>query len=146
MKLIVATEQNGGIGHLGQIPWKCKEDQRFFRFMTTGERVFMGRNTYESLPEPLPDRYNFVITSEVNLRRGFHKGDKHLMYSINDGYIIGGQQLYEDAFKMNKVDEVYLSRIDEFHECDRYFNMPNDFRCVSKLRLSDRCVVEKWIL
>jgi dihydrofolate reductase len=146
MKLIVAIEQNGGIGRLGHIPWNFKEDRKFFKFMTSGERVFMGRKTYESLPEPLSDRYNFVITSETSLRRGFHKGDRHLMYSINDGFIIGGQQLYEDAFRMSKVDEIYVSRINEFHECDTFFAIPNGFRCVSKLKLSDNCTVEKWII
>lgn len=146
MKLIVATEQNGGIGHLGKIPWKCKEDQQFFKLITTGNRVFMGRNTYESLPGPLVDRSNWVITSQTTLRKGFYKADKQMMYEMNEGFIIGGQQLYEEALRINAVDEIYLSRIDEYHECDRFFDVPKAFRCVSKLELSYRCTVEKWIL
>ena len=146
MKLIVATEQNGGIGLRGQIPWKCKEDQQFFKLITTGNMVFMGRKTYESLPEPLVDRSNWVITSETTLRKGFHKANKQLMYEMNEGFIIGGQQLYEEAIRINSVDEIYCSRIDEYHECDRFFDIPKEFRCVSTFKLSDRCTVEKWIL
>lgn len=63
MKLIVAVDENGGIGNKGKIPWSCVEDQLFFRFLTMGECVFMGRETYNSLPKSLSGRRNFVITS-----------------------------------------------------------------------------------
>ena len=147
MKIIVAVDENGGIGCNGGIPWKCPEDQRFFRFLTMGERVYMGRKTYESLNKPLSGRYNFVITSsQERLREGFHRGDLPLMYAIGDGFIIGGQALYEDALRKRKVDTAFISRINGIYECDRFFVLPSEFKKVSSFSISPDCTVEKWIL
>ena len=70
--IIVATNIHGGIGKNGTIPWKEKDDMRFFRSMTTKtidedkiNAVIMGRVTFESLKEtPLKDRVNVVVTSK----------------------------------------------------------------------------------
>lgn len=147
MKLIVAVDQNGGIGCNGKIPWSCPEDQRFFRFITMGERVYMGRATYDSLSKPLSGRYNFVVThSKEDLRQGFHKTSLQMMYLNNEGFVIGGQMLYEDALSRKKVETIYISRISGLYECDRFFDMPAEFRKVSHYKLSEDCTVEKWII
>lgn len=145
MKLIVAVDENGGIGNKGKIPWRCVEDQLFFRFLTMGECVFMGRETYNSLPKSLSGRRNFVITSsDEPLRTGFRRGDLKMMYDINDGFIIGGQMLYNDAIVKGYADTLYLSRITGLHECDRFFTVPKSLKKVASLELSSDCTVEKW--
>ncbi len=144
MKMIVATDEMGGIGNNGSIPWKCKEDQEFFKFITMGGPIFMGRKTYESLPNPLVGRSNWVISSEVTLRRGFRRANLSLVYDMNDGFIIGGQKLYESSIAKNNIHEMYVSRITGIYECDTFFIVPPDFKIVSKLKLSDNCTVERY--
>jgi dihydrofolate reductase len=62
MKAIVAIAENRVIGYRGRIPWKLPEDLRFFREITWGTTVIMGRKTYDSIGHPLPGRLNVVLT------------------------------------------------------------------------------------
>ena len=62
---IVAVDENWGIGFNGQLLEHIPEDMKFFKKITTGNVVIMGRKTWESLPiKPLPDRLNLVVTSK----------------------------------------------------------------------------------
>ena len=65
VNLIVAVDKNThGIGKNGRIPWNNKDDMKWFKNVTTGDgnnSVIMGRNTYESIGKPLPNRINIVI-------------------------------------------------------------------------------------
>jgi len=69
VKAIVAITENRVIGYRGEIPWKLPEDLRFFREVTWGATVIMGRRTYDSIGHPLPGRKNVVLT-----RKGFRAG------------------------------------------------------------------------
>ena len=62
MKAIAAMSLNRVIGVAGRIPWHLPEDFRWFKRMTTGQAVLMGRKTFESLGKPLPNRLNLVVT------------------------------------------------------------------------------------
>jgi len=62
--LIVAYDKNRGIGYQGQIPWYISEDMRFFRNITDGQLVVMGRKTFQSLSKPLKNRYVVVMTKQ----------------------------------------------------------------------------------
>jgi dihydrofolate reductase len=65
MELIVACSKGGVIGDAGKLPWYLPEDLQFFKKMTEGQIVMMGRKTFENLPKrPLPNRINIVITRE----------------------------------------------------------------------------------
>lgn len=64
--LVWAQSRDGVIGRGGTLPWRVPEDMAFFRALTTGGTVVMGRRTWESLPprfRPLPGRRNVVLTS-----------------------------------------------------------------------------------
>jgi dihydrofolate reductase len=63
---IVAASENGVIGRAGDLPWRIPEDMRFFMRTTKGHIVIMGRKTFESMPKPLPDRLNVVITRQAS--------------------------------------------------------------------------------
>jgi dihydrofolate reductase len=77
MKAIVAITENRVIGYRGRIPWKLPEDLSFFRKVTWGTTVIMGRKTYDSIGHPLPGRVNVVLT-----RKGFKAmGDRVLCVS-----------------------------------------------------------------
>ena len=67
VEMILAIDSNNGIGKDGIIPWNIPDDMKFFKEKTNGHVVFMGKNTYFSLPEkhrPLKNRYNIVYTRE----------------------------------------------------------------------------------
>lgn len=67
MKAVVAMARNRVIGNGGQIPWHLPEDFKWFKELTTGGIVLMGRRTFASLPKPLPNRTNVVFTRAPRL-------------------------------------------------------------------------------
>ena len=105
MNLIAAVDNNWAIGKNNQLLVRIPMDQKFFREMTTGKVVVMGRKTLESFPNsrPLKNRTNIVLTHnpsyEVEGAVVVHSLDelhKELeKYNSEDIYIIGGQKLYE---------------------------------------------------
>ena len=68
LSLIVAMDRNRAIGRDGAIPWRLSGDMRFFKAMTMGKPIVMGRKTWESLGRPLPGRRNIVITRNDDYR------------------------------------------------------------------------------
>lgn len=62
MNIIVACDMNGLIGVGPKIPWHIPADFKYFKAMTEGHFVIMGRKTYESIGKPLPNRYNIVVS------------------------------------------------------------------------------------
>lgn len=152
MKLIVAIDAANGIGKNGSIPWKCKEDLKFFKFVTMGHDIFMGRKTQDSLVSPLKGRRNFVITSDQDrVLPGFSWCDPDML-SLCEGFIIGGGSIYELALsKMSYrtgsklVTELFVSKINGDHECDTFFHIPPSYDKVSEFKLSDICTIERWI-
>jgi len=68
LSLIVAKSRNGVIGIDGDLPWKLSSDLKFFKAVTMGKPVLMGRVTWESLPFPLPGRSNLVLTRKVDYK------------------------------------------------------------------------------
>ena len=61
--LIVARSKNNVIGKNGKIPWKIKGEQKQFKELTTGNVVIMGRNSYDEIGRPLPNRETIVISN-----------------------------------------------------------------------------------
>src|SRR5438105_11367065 len=61
-KAIAAMSLNRVIGAGNKIPWHLPEDFKWFKRMTTGKVVVMGRKTFESLGQPLPNRRNFILS------------------------------------------------------------------------------------
>jgi len=110
MELIVATDQEGGIGKNGKIPWYCQEDIKRFKELTTGVRnvngslncVVMGRKTWESIGRPLPNRINIVVSrtlNENNFRSGDNKGS--YIYLNKPDFIAKNKQEVLDWVRYN---------------------------------------------
>lgn len=103
----------------------------FFKKITTGKVVLMGRNTYESLPpryRPLPNRINIVLTSrpiesESDSLYSVHSIEAALEICHRLGYkelyIIGGGQVYQKY--MDIVDTIYATEVDVNIDGDTYF-------------------------
>lgn len=98
---IVAMNYHGVIGHQGKLLWHHPEDMRFFRETTTGHPVLMGRKTWESLPSPLKDRQNIILTRQTDYKADgaivIHSLDElETIPLINDEvFVIGGAEIYK---------------------------------------------------
>jgi dihydrofolate reductase len=67
VSIIVATDEQGGIGRDGELPWRLPEDLKRFKALTLGKPVVMGRKTWDSIGKPLPGRQNIVVTRQPGL-------------------------------------------------------------------------------
>ena len=135
--LIVAMAENGVIGRNNQLPWQIPEDLKYFRKVTMGKPVIMGRKTFESIGRPLPGRTNIVISHQKNLDLpdGVELAgsvDEALAFSReacqkNDAgecMIIGGEQIY--ALFMPVADKLYLTQVHANIEGDACFSSFNE--------------------
>ena len=69
VSFVVAIADNGVIGHDNDLPWRLSGDMAFFKRVTMGKPIIMGRKTWESLPrKPLPGRPNIVVTRNEDYR------------------------------------------------------------------------------
>lgn len=141
IRAIVARDLNHGIGKDGDIPWHCSEDLQHFKKETKGCTVIMGRKTAESIVKrlggPLPDRTNIVLSKSGWTSNNFItvKSKKEVFELYNsadnyyhnhpDVYVIGGKEIY-DLF-MPETEEIILSDIGVEHECDTFFEVPDEF-------------------
>ena len=125
-KMIAAIGQNLELGKNNDLIWSLPGDLKFFKEVTTGHTVLMGKNTFYSLPKVLPNRKNIVITDEYidnseieqfNSLEAFY--DK---YQDSDEvvFIIGGGMMYRQFVDI--ADELYLTDIDASdNEAQTYF-------------------------
>lgn len=112
--IIVAASDNDAIGRGGVMPWHLSEDLKYFKRVTLGCPVIMGRTTFESIGRPLPGRKNIVLTSRPGLPEGVCR-----VSSIEEAYsaaepaekcfVIGGARVYAQV--IGSMDRIYLTRI-----------------------------------
>lgn len=133
MKLIVAVDQNWGIGYKGNLLLRIPEDMRFFKEKTLNHVVIMGRGTYESLPgpKPLPDRVNIVLSKNLSDNRvTVCRSLSELLetaeqYRPKELYVIGGESVY--SLLLPYCTEAYITRIRQVFPADKHFkNMEED--------------------
>lgn len=124
IKMIAACSLNGVIGCKGTIPWRLRNDMRFFRRTTVGNTVVMGRKTFESIGRPLPDRRNVVITRNPHFSPEgvvvIHSPEEALQLPpFGDIYVIGGEQVYRAMMPYAK--EIFLTRVHTELPGDTFF-------------------------
>ena len=121
---IVAVDNNWGIGYNGDLLEHIPEDLKYFKELTTGHVVVMGRKTWDSLPKkPLKDRLNIVISSQPRGPLGdmafsipMEEAKIRLALSSADEewFIIGGGTIYKELLPI--CDRVYVTKILKDHE------------------------------
>lgn len=123
-KLIAAIDEEGGMGKNGGIPWNVGNDLAFFRFMTYGDPVVMGRKTFENTGN-LPGRKMIVLTTQEDYDGGHYTttkpGVKLFVSPHQTTWIGGGKSVYDQY--IGEAQEVCLSRIDGTYDCDQFFPM-----------------------
>lgn len=123
--LVVAMAGNNAIGKDNQLLWHISEDLQFFKKLTLGGTVIMGRKTYESIGRPLPKRRNIVITrTESYLADGaeiVHSLEEALSIAESDEkvFIIGGGEIYRQAISF--ADMLYITKVDRTYDADTFF-------------------------
>jgi dihydrofolate reductase len=124
--IVVAASENNVIGREGGMPWHLPRDMKFFKSLTTGHPVIMGRKTFESLGKPLPNRTNIVITRNENYTAegcavvsNIEEAIQRAQTTDETIFIIGGGEIYRQALSL--CDRVYLTRVSVSVDGDTYF-------------------------
>jgi len=115
LAIIVAASENNVIGNRQGLPWRLPADLAYFRKVTLGHPVVMGRKTYQSIGKPLPHRLNIVVSRQPQ----FQAEGCLVVTSLEEArlacghahkaFIIGGSELYRLA--LPSVDMIYLTRV-----------------------------------
>lgn len=124
LAIIVAHDPNLVIGKDGSLPWHYSEDLKYFKRVTMGHPLLMGRGVFEELNEkPLPGRENIVLSRSRNYEHvpTFASIDEALSYleQADLVFIIGGGEIYRQT--MSKADKLFVTEIHDSYEGDTYF-------------------------
>lgn len=145
VKMIWAQGKDRAIGKNNEIPWRIKEDTLYFKTMTDGCAVIMGKNTWLSLPEksrPLPGRRNIVLSSDPDSFS--HEGaevfpdlERALEALVNEKvvWIIGGAGVYVAAMPI--AAEIHITNVRmEVPDADVFApRLPRAFKLSAKTTL-----------
>lgn len=124
ISFIVAMDESNAIGVNNQLPWHLPADLAYFKKVTMGHPIIMGRKTYESIGRPLPGRENIVITKNMS----FHPEGITVVHSIEEAvdkikdaeaFIIGGATIFEQSYAY--ADRLYVTHIHEKFPGDTFF-------------------------
>lgn len=125
LSLIVATDQENGIGKDNELLWRLPNDLKFFKKVTSGHSVIMGRKTFDSLGKPLPNRRNIVISRQTDLQIEGVEVFDNLGNAINacqnedEYFVIGGGEIYRQA--LTKANQIYMTKVDATLSADTFF-------------------------
>jgi dihydrofolate reductase len=121
LAIIVAVAENGVIGRDNGLPWRLSGDLQYFKRVTMGKPVIMGRKTYESIGRPLPGRRNIVITRNPSFQAdGIDvvpsldaalalAGSAAAAEGVEETVVIGGAEIYRAALPL--ADRLYITEV-----------------------------------
>ncbi len=127
LSMIAAVSDNGVIGREGGLPWHLPDDMRWFRGVTMGHPIIMGRRTYHSNGGALAGRTNIVVSTTLREGEGIRIA-RDLDEAIEiarrcegseEVFIIGGARLYQEG--LARCDRLYMSRVHAVVEGDTFF-------------------------
>lgn len=131
LALISAMSRNRVIGRNNALPWYLPEDLKYFKRVTMGKPVIMGRKTRESIGRPLPGRSNIIVSRntrfEADGARVVHSLDEAIAMARNivlinggdEAVVMGGAEIYRQALPL--ADRLYLTRVHAEVEGDTFF-------------------------
>jgi len=138
--LIVALDENKGIGKDKVLPWHIKDDLKLFKQNTLNHKIIMGFTTFANLPRKLVDRYPVVITRKDYLSDDPDVSVEHDLIQFiqqhkddEEEYIIcGGASIYEQAYPY--CQKAYVSFVKGTYDCDTFFTNfdINDFKVMKE--------------
>jgi dihydrofolate reductase len=139
ISIIVAVAKNSAIGRRNELLWHISQDLKYFKAVTTGHPVVMGRKTYESVGRPLPGRRNIILSRGGNIESPDIKNPQTTSFEIcndmeslismakksdDEFFITGGGELYKQFF--NCADKLYITHIEAVaNDADTFFPVIN---------------------
>ena len=148
-KAIVAVSQDGVIGRNGDLPWRLSGDLQWFKKITMGHTILMGRKTWDSLPKALPGRKNWVLSRRDQRSEGMrlftslkdvaeHLPDKQTLF------VIGGGEVYRQALPL--CHELYITEVHQkVPDGDAFFPEYRDqFEAVEVLDENEDFLLRRW--
>ncbi|HAI15758.1 MAG: dihydrofolate reductase [Gammaproteobacteria bacterium] len=130
LALICAMAENRVIGRNNSLPWHLSEDLKYFKRVTMGNSIIMGRKTWESIGQALPGRTNIILTMDSEYKaegaRVVHSVEEAIRLAENislidgseEAFIIGGAKLYYSALPL--AERFHLTRVHADVEGDTY--------------------------
>ena len=131
LALIAAVARNGVIGRDNALPWHLPGDLKYFKAVTLGKPVVMGRKTWESLGRPLPGRTNIVISRQAGYAPAGARvvgsldaalqlaAQVALIDGVDECVVIGGAEIYAQA--LPRCDRLYLTEVHAAVDGDAFF-------------------------
>ncbi|MEN1969406.1 dihydrofolate reductase [Lentibacillus sp. N15] len=128
ISLLVAMDRNQIIGSNNELPWHLPNDLQFFKKLTTGNTIIMGRKTFESIGKALPNRKNYVLTrhnKDEFPEDVYVLNDLETIINLNNQhpeeelFVIGGGAIFEQMMK--HADRMYITYIDASFKGDTHF-------------------------
>jgi len=142
ISILVAVSQNNVIGNDNKLPWHLPADMKYFKQLTLGHPIIMGRSTHESLGKALPGRTNIVITRQDDYEAlgCVVVGDLHSAFDVAkkeepiECFVIGGGDIIRQTLLW--ADKIYITRIFHNFEGDTFFPQLNkdDWNLLSEER------------
>lgn len=131
LSIIVAQSENRIIGRGNKLPWYLPEDLKYFKRITQGKPIVMGRKTFESIGKPLPGRTNIVISRNPDYQSpGIHvvasldqaldlAEQQALIDGSEEMLVIGGAEIYQQA--LLQADRLYVTQVHAVIDGDASF-------------------------
>jgi dihydrofolate reductase len=146
LSIIVACDLNHGIGYKGYLLFRIPEDIRRFKELTTNHTIIMGRKTFESLPNVLPNRHHIVITrnlkykktsKQVSIINNLDEAMIKLFQDLDEEiFVIGGSEIYKQFLPY--CNRIYLTLVHTICEADTFFDFNSKFNKFNLSKWSDR--------
>lgn len=135
ISLIAAiASENRALGKNNRLIYHIPEDLKRFKEITSGHPIIMGRKTFESIGQPLPNRTNIIITRDLE----YYVEGVEVVHSLDEAlkeaegtdevFIIGGGQIYQEA--ISKADKLYLTVVEGNPDADTFFPDYSEFKKV----------------
>lgn len=149
--MIVAVSENGVIGSAGKLPWRIPADLQFFKRITMGNVLVMGRKTFDSIGKPLPGRETIVVSRSRDFRppgvRVVHDLDELHAAIRNERreiFVCGGAEIYRQL--MPECGDLFLTRVKRVVEGDtRLPEFESAFERVVDLEDTPEITISHWV-
>ncbi|MDB5208582.1 MAG: dihydrofolate reductase [Flavisolibacter sp.] len=127
LSLLVAASENNVIGKDNQLPWHLPNDLKYFKNLTWGMPILMGRKTFESIGKALPGRKSIVITRNSDWQHDgvdvVHSIEEAVAeaesFGVKEIFVVGGADIFKTA--LPDANRIYLTRIHQDFDGDVYF-------------------------
>tara|TARA_B100001094_G_scaffold331814_1_gene401464 strand:+ start:11253 stop:12617 length:1365 start_codon:yes stop_codon:yes gene_type:complete len=150
LSLIVCLDSENGMSKNGDIPWNISEDKKYFKNVTSEKgpnALIMGKNTFETMPRKIfsKNRHAYIISNTLK-SEDFNEESYIFVYNninellsslntteYNKVFCIGGRDLYLQCVKQKMVNEIYITKLNESFDCDKFLNLTlEDFYLVEE--------------